>query len=61
MTAALADLTRVRIAAIDNAKVLLVLLVVVGHALTPSTGQSVALADTLFLWIFCSICLPSPS
>ena len=46
------DLTRVRIAAIDNAKVLLVLLVVVGHALTPSTGQSSALADTLFLWIF---------
>ncbi len=47
-----ADLTRVRIAAIDNAKVLLVLLVVVGHALTPSTGQSLALADALFLWIY---------
>ena len=46
------DFPRARIAALDNAKVLLVLLVVVGHALTPSTGQSVALADALFLWIF---------
>ncbi|MEO8329790.1 MAG: acyltransferase family protein [Candidatus Nanopelagicales bacterium] len=44
--------SRTRIAAIDNAKVLLVLLVVIGHALMPSTGESVALADTLYLWIF---------
>ena len=43
---------RHRIVAIDNAKVLLVLLVVIGHALTPSSGSSVAFADALYLWIF---------
>ena len=43
---------RPRLSAVDNAKVLLVLLVVVGHFLTPTKGSSVPLADSLYLWIF---------
>jgi len=46
------DVVTPRLAAIDNAKVLLVLLVVIGHFLTPVTGSSVPLADAVYLWIF---------